>query len=307
MLTKRKRKILFYLSILAFLLLLVPALLYSLGYAIDGNFSLSKTGGIFIQSSESGAVVNAGRKTKHTSLLGSSAIIKNLLPGNYKVSITKDGFWDWQKTLTVSSEAVSSRNVLLVPKNIPGKMIGTSTPKETRMSPPYPSVQKYWRLSSGDFLIFGEDKNFYLNKEKIGGEFPPEALEILKTAPNAIFTDGDKRIVFWDGRNIDSLWIGDADAMPQWQTEPALPAGRKEISVFTSPPGSEIREIFEYPNWNDYLIVSFSNGVFALEIERDGGQNIFPIYKGKLPEIVSVEPGKLIVKDDGNFIELEIP
>lgn len=300
MLTKRKRKILFYLSILAFLLLLIPVLLYSLGYAIDGNFRISKTGGIFIQSSEAGADVSAGKKTKRTSFLGRSTIIKNLLPGHYKVSIIKDGFWNWQKTLSVNSETVSFRNVLLIPKNIPGKMIGTSTLKEALKPPPYQGMKKYWRLSSGDFLILGEDKNFYLNKEKIGGEFPPEALEILKAEPSAIFIDGDKRIVFWDGRNIDSLWIGGANTIPQWQKE-------QEISVFASPPGSRIREVFEYPNWDDYLIASFSNGVWAIEMERDGGQNISPLYKGKLPKIISVASGKLIVKDDGNFIELEIP
>ena len=291
MLTEKKRRILFYISMAVFAALAIPLIFYSIGY---------RTGGVFINASESGAKVSIGKKVKYTSILSGNALIKNLAPKSYRVKVEKEGFWPWEKTFVVKSQTVSSGNALLVPQNIPGRMLGTTTPEIKIKKPEFPGIKKYWLLNPGDFLILGEDKNFYVNKEKASKEFPPEALEMLKAAPSAIFTDGDRRLVFWDGRNIDSLWIGSADGMPQWQKE-------KEISVFTSPPGSKIRGAFEYPGWPDYLIAAYSNGIFALEMDSTGKQNIFPIYKGKMPEIITVESGKLILKDDGNFIEIELP
>lgn len=306
MLTRQKRRIFFYLSIAAFLILLFPVLLYSLGYGITGDFTISKTGGIYIKSSVSGAAVMVNGKTKHTSLLGYSAIIKNLIPGNYNVLVEKDGYWKWEKVLRADAEAVTSRNALLISKNISGRII-PPPPLLTKegigevKTPPYPSIKKYWKLSSGDFLILGEDKKFYKNRDPLeNGALPEEAQSTLAKSENSIFIDRDQRIIFWEGRNIDSLWIGDIDAMPQWQ-------GEKEIGVFTSPPGSKILAVLPYPGWPDYLITAFSNGVFALDMDSSDKQNIFPIYKGKMPEIVSIESGKLILKDDGNFIEIELP
>ena len=52
MLTKTKRRVLFYLAILVFLLLLFPVILYSFGYGIGSDFKLHKTGGVFIKVSE---------------------------------------------------------------------------------------------------------------------------------------------------------------------------------------------------------------------------------------------------------------
>ena len=57
MLTKRKRRALFYASIAIFAIVLFPIILYSLGYGITGDFQIKKTGGIYIEASESGADV----------------------------------------------------------------------------------------------------------------------------------------------------------------------------------------------------------------------------------------------------------
>ena len=78
MLTKTKRRVLFYLATLIFVLLSAPVILYSLGYGIGSDFKLHKTGGIFIKASGAGANVTVDKKNKSTSLLANSALIKNL-------------------------------------------------------------------------------------------------------------------------------------------------------------------------------------------------------------------------------------
>ena len=301
MLTKQKRRILFYISISVFLILALPVLFFTLGYRIGPGFDVQKTGGIFIQTSQSGTLVSAGGRTKHSSIIGRSALIKNLAPGSYEVLVKKDGFWDWKKMLAVRPEEVISRSALLIPMNASGRILGTSTPALNAPKPPYSSINKFWPLAGGDFLILGEDENFYRNNAFIDKEFSGEALAILKTVPNAIFADADRRLIFWEGRNIDSLWLGDNDKMPSWQKE-------RELKVFTSPVGTEVRGIAQYPGWPDYLLVAYSNGIFAMEMEPAGGQNIFPIYKGKKPNFMldPENPKRLIASDDGNYLEIEL-
>jgi len=315
MFTRRKRRILFWISLSAFFLLLGPVLIYSLGYRIGEGFNIEKTGGIFIKSSQAGTeIYTDGKLKKTTSYLSESALVKNITPGIHVVSVKLPGFWDWEKKLEVFSEEVTSRNVLLVPTDPQGKILGEKSeifepfiktgvlyhydngvPKAV-----YSGVKKFWPLSGDKFLILGEDGNFYLNKEKITNEFSEETLDALKSYPNSAFEDNDRRLVLWDTRNIDSIWLDDKDKMPLWQKEPS-------ITIYTSPRGATIRQVVEYPGWPDYLLIAMQNGIFALEMDYSGGQNIAPIYKGKGPEIVSVKDGMVYIFDDGNYLEVILP
>lgn len=303
MLTKRKRRALFYASIAVFAIVLFPIILYSLGYGITRDLKIRKTGGIYIKASESGADVFAEGKHKRTSLLGKNALIKNLLPGAYKVSVEKEGFWKWEKTLEVSSEMVEARNTLLIPKNIEGAVLGTSTPKIEKIISPFPSVKKFWLIpNTSDFLILGEDKKFYKNKEPMDvyKNFGREAAEILKSQKQSIFDETFSRLIYWDESIIDSYWFEDPEKMPQWQKDSHQRVGPLR-------PAGAIRQVFSYPDWPDWLLVEMGNGVFALEMDISGGQNIFPIYKGKKPEIIFFEPDAITLKDDGNFLKITLP
>ncbi len=303
MLTKRKRRALFYASIAIFAIVLFPIILYSLGYGITGDFQIKKTGGIYIEASESGADVFVEGKRKRTSFIGKSALIKNLLPGAYKVSVEKEGFWKWEKTLEVASETVEARNILLIPKNIVGEVLGASSPKIETPKPPLPSVKKFWLIpNTSDFLILGEDKKFYRNKEQfdIDKNFGMEAADILTGKKQSVFDETFSRLIYWDGSVIDSYWFEDPEQMPQWQEDVHRRIGPLR-------PAGSIRQVFSYPDWPDWLLVEMGNGVFALEMDITGGQNVFPIYKGKKPEILSFEPDTIILKDDGNFIKITLP
>lgn len=62
-----------------------------------------------------------------------------------------------------------------------------------------------------------------------------------------------------------------------------------------------------FPGRRDVIIAALSNGIYALELDRRGGQNLQPIYKGKNPDFAAF-PGqkKVYILDDGNLISVEL-
>ncbi|HSW89968.1 MAG TPA: PEGA domain-containing protein [Patescibacteria group bacterium] len=51
------------------------------------------------------------------SLRSASDTTLNLSPGTYAVEIAKDGYWSWNKKITIEKELVVQTNALLIPKN----------------------------------------------------------------------------------------------------------------------------------------------------------------------------------------------
>lgn len=313
MLTKGKRRVLFWLSGLFFLILLVPVFLYSFGYGVGPGLKMQRTGGIDITASVSNALVSASPfRKKKTSLLTKNALIKNLVPGEYKVEVKKDGFWEWEKNLAVLSEQVTPRSVLLIPLQVNGENLGTTSPvfpktylkkkslyardengKEKIL---FSSIKKFWELpKSGDYLILGEDKNFYRNK-KLETAFSTSTVEILKKSSNSFFSEDENEIISWDPYKIELYWVGAPDKIPFWMDKTSY----KSFASF------DIKDLKNYPGQKDYLIITMENGIWALEKESPKN-NMAPLYKGKNPKIISVESKSLILLDDGNYIKLALP
>ncbi|OGZ97260.1 MAG: hypothetical protein A3G49_04230 [Candidatus Sungbacteria bacterium RIFCSPLOWO2_12_FULL_41_11] len=118
-LTKTKRRIIFYLSVLIFLVITPAVILYSLGYYYNlKNQTLIKTGGIFLKSSNASGyrIFLNNNFAKEISFITSGALLGNLDEGEYAVEIKKDGFLMWSKTIKVQKEIVTEiRNILLLP------------------------------------------------------------------------------------------------------------------------------------------------------------------------------------------------
>ncbi len=331
MLTRKKRRVLFWISIVIFLILLVPVLFYSLGYTLGPDWTIKKTGGIFIQASESGANVYVdGKNIKGTSFFSANALIKNLSPGVHKVKVSKEGFSDWEKTLSVDSETVTNRTGLLIHKDPVGRFMDKT---EITALPPsgqfilkkkivyaavpagslekqealYFGVKKFWELpDTTDLIILGDDGNFYKNKNQFNviGNWGTTTADILKSDKNSFFTDASSRLIYWDRWSIDSYWIDNLDRMPQWEQNIEA-KNLRLLHIYSA--DEEIRGVMPYPNYPDYLLVVLANGVYVLEMDPSGGQNIFTLYKGKAPNIISATSKLLILLDDGRYIEIKLP
>ncbi len=111
---KVSRQLLISLGILAFLFLgTVGVILYGSGYRFgfdNGKPALSGTGILVATSTPDGAEVTIDG---HLTTATNNTI--NLLPGEYDVKISKEGYFSWEKKITVQKEVVSKADALLLP------------------------------------------------------------------------------------------------------------------------------------------------------------------------------------------------
>ncbi len=119
--TKKIRWVILLVSAVLFLVIMPYILLYSLGYRVDfENRKIVTTGGIYVRVLPQGANVIIDSKIENkTGLFSNSVFVQNLLPKPHAILITKDGYYDYQKTLPVKENEVTKlEHVLLFKKNI---------------------------------------------------------------------------------------------------------------------------------------------------------------------------------------------
>lgn len=108
------RKILFALFTVLYLIVCPTLILYSLGIVIKpGKENIIKTGVIYISSIPPGASVSLNGTPLNEE---TPALIDNLLPGNYTLTLKAANYQAWTTTASVSSEkATPLENILLLP------------------------------------------------------------------------------------------------------------------------------------------------------------------------------------------------
>lgn len=192
--TKRIRRLIFW-SLVAIFLLIAPAFsLYALGYFFDSQeFKIIKTGSLYLSSiPKNSQILVDGETIKKT-----PALIKRLKPGQHQVTLTKDGFKTWQKTLMVyPSQVTEARNVLLVPENPPmilqaGIKNFNQLPFQEQLEEKEIFAQNFLKDSGIIFsaLAVGKD-NFYFLKEpgltlfakNFFSQQPPQQISITNLA-----------------------------------------------------------------------------------------------------------------------------
>jgi len=141
--THRKRRFIFWGFVVIFFITTFLVSLYAAGYRLNltwplkFNALLQRTGAIFLSSTPSDALVDIIDKTPQRLLdnsylqndkhLKTPAKLKSVLPGNYEISISLEGYWTVTKNINVyPSETTYLENLILFKKNLPLKIIDTA-------------------------------------------------------------------------------------------------------------------------------------------------------------------------------------
>jgi hypothetical protein len=129
---KRTRSYLFFIFILLFIAITAYTITYASGYKLNiSNFKLQKTGVLNIETNPAGAIIliddkpveSLFKKIFHNqqSAVKTPMRLKNLLPGDYNITLQLEGYWDWQKKLKIEPGLTTNiKELVLFKKDLPG-------------------------------------------------------------------------------------------------------------------------------------------------------------------------------------------
>lgn len=130
----RVRRVLFVIFSLIFLIIAPALIFYAFGFRYNFNKrQVVKTGAMFIKSYPKDASIYLDDKLlkKNT-----PTQLTHLLPNNYEVKIVKEGYWPWEKNLTVQSQATTFiEDVALFKKDLEWQSLATGSFAALLLSP----------------------------------------------------------------------------------------------------------------------------------------------------------------------------
>ena len=131
----RRVRLTYLFALSALFIVVAPfAVLYASGYRFE-DFSFVPTGGVFVVAPVDDAVVTLnGERVGTTGLFVKSFYVDDLAPGAYVVSVSREGYYPWAKTLIVERSVVTDVAAFMVPEEltITELIVGTTTATSTR-------------------------------------------------------------------------------------------------------------------------------------------------------------------------------
>lgn len=118
--TYKTRRILFLSLLILFLIVATLTVFYSLGWRFDWKAKKITQPGIFYFKiwPRSVQIYLDDELEEKTDFFFGSTLIENLLSGEYRVEIKKEGFHVWEKTLEIRKREVTEvKNIVLIPEN----------------------------------------------------------------------------------------------------------------------------------------------------------------------------------------------
>lgn len=201
--TRRQRTTLFSIAVAIFLVVSPAIILYAAGYRIDlAGKRLVKTGGLSLTASPQ--PVNAyvdGELESSNNFVFRNIFISNLLPRNYDVKITKDGYYSWQKTLqVVEGQVTEALNIILFPQH-PKSAVLAGNVDALFLSPDNSRALFTQNSASGESLLLQEGQQSASIQELVPGEI---VQHISWTEDNSLFLAMEKL------GSTPHLFLGDA-------------------------------------------------------------------------------------------------
>lgn len=275
--TKRTKRILFYIAVVVFALSSYVIVLYAQGYKYSfSEARFFRTGSIFVKINEDAEVYLNNKFLNSTSFFGSSYTISGLLPGQYTVRLDRKNFNSWQKKISVEEGLVSDYSrILLLPKSGDEAILLNQeitdllypTPKPT----PSPSAKPTLKPSPIKTPIPSpkpaSTEPFYIKLGVLFKTLDNGETERLAYLVNGFAISHDKKkLAWWNESELWVMWLSDADYQPYRK------AGDKDLITKFS---HKIKKADWFRN-SDHIVVD-SNGYKVTEIDKRGGLNIVEI------------------------------
>ncbi|MFH1326304.1 MAG: PEGA domain-containing protein [Candidatus Falkowbacteria bacterium] len=189
--TLKQRRLLYILFIGAFLTLAPAISFYAAGY--DFNFQngqVRRTGILIIETKPKDATVNLGNKKKYNWLydffygdgeLKTPLKLRNLLPDEYDIILSKEGYFNYQRKLKIESgQTMFLEDILLFKESYP-ELVSSDSINAIKASPD----QKKLVVLTGSSLIIINMDNGKINKFPLGLSYSPYGQPEIVWAPSS--------------------------------------------------------------------------------------------------------------------------
>jgi hypothetical protein len=275
--TKKSRRILFYLGVLIFLIASTIAILDAQGYKYSfDKKKFVRTGAFSLRANENANVFVDDELKGSTSFFGNAFGMDQLLPGTYTVRLQRDGYSPWQKVITVQEGFVTDfPHVRILPTENPdevAKLISdieavfldpnitfyttptpTPVPKKTvrPVASPTPSPSP---LPAEPFFVRDGVLYWIVGTR---GEILGENVE------GFMLSESRRKILWWTSNELWVMWLTNTDYQPYMRT------GDKQLITRLATP---ILQAAWYRG-EDHIVLD-SAGYKIVEIDKRGGTNI---------------------------------
>jgi hypothetical protein len=322
-LTKKQRSSSLLILGIVFILLAPVIVLYSLGYRLDNQYSLQKTGGIFIHSSIANSSVFVDNHFfKGTGIFIRNTLIQDLIPNKkYTIRVEKDGYQTWVKDIAVYPSFVSEGTVLMLPnvfetreifKYLDMDGVATSTVRiKNQTKPTNPDFIEISELFASSSKVSVVKKNIFtgttstttIPSEKNDLEIFFDTLHITNFENLKNLIVNGKEVSWLDAGNINLYWTSDFASAPYYYCGSEDRICTNKITLDW---GDEIKRFAYLPGRSDVWIVLTTHGIYAVEVDGRTQRNIQTIYKGENLDFQVTQTDRLIVKEGSRFFEIKL-
>lgn len=297
----RTRFVYFIIFVLIFFAVAPFILLYSFGYNWTQNFSLLKTGGIYVYSSEVGAQLYVNNKLDDsTSVFQRGLLVKDLRPNIYSIKIAKEGYIDWIKNIEVVEERVAEAYPFLIPRQITATSVPALIPKSATASSTMvsnPEFKEYLALFATTTV---QTKTILPKKTDVTISTSTQ----LKTVyPNI---ESKKLVIEKRKNDLYAVWQGSEDATPLYFCIQNKDNCIKEFPFYSA---LNIGTFNFYPSRNDVIFVVVDSKIMIVELDKRLPQNIVELYESPVKDIVDfriIDNENIVVKDGKKIIKISL-
>jgi hypothetical protein len=296
----RTRFVYFIIFFLVFLAVAPFILLYSFGYNWTQNFSLLKTGGVYVYSGETGASLYINDKLDDsTSIFQHGLLVKSLRPDTYDIKVTKDGYIDWKKNIEVKGERVSEAYPFLIPKQITATSVPSQIPKSAIASTTLIANPEY-----KDYLALFATTSKTLLPKKIATS-TSALIGQAKATTTYPSIESKKLVIEKIGSDLKASWKGAISDTPFY-----FCLNKDEcLTSFIVYNAQNIGTFNFYPSRNDVIIVVAGSKIIVTELDKRTPQNIVELYQSPTQEALDfrvLDNETIIIKEGKKLIKLSL-
>ncbi len=269
---KKSRLIILVLCAVCFIVAAPVLIAYSMGYRVDfETMKITATGGIYVRTFPIADIITIDSKiSQKPGIFNNAVFVQSLLPKNHAVSVTKDGYYGYNKTLLVLEKEVTKlENVLLFKKAILFEAI-TDLPAQAGKT-------------KSPFLTQNQQKEFIIKNNNL-----------TATQKNTAVI---KNLVAFEISNNNIIWLGTDGLLYRSDSD-----GKNPIKLALNPLAINKKGSYKIIVYGQNIFVN-NNGVL-LALQK--GKNVLDNFAESVKDAKISPDGKNIVYFTGKEIYISL-